>query len=90
MIAAAPQHLPGVLHSLEPTLNQFGYLAVVGLVLIGEFELDDAATGRFRTSSQIEFAAPDLDWLNKGVFIRVAGRGPAQHDLRDVRDHWWI
>ena len=38
MIAAAmAQHLPGVLHSLEPTLNQFGYLAVVGLVLIEDF-----------------------------------------------------
>src|SRR5437764_376787 len=32
-----PQQLPGVLHSLEPTLNQFGYLAVVGLVLIEDF-----------------------------------------------------
>jgi len=38
MIAAAmPSHLPGVLHALEPTLNQFGYLAVVGLVLIEDF-----------------------------------------------------
>jgi membrane protein DedA with SNARE-associated domain len=38
MVAATmPQHLPGVLHSLEPTLNQFGYLAVVGLVLIEDF-----------------------------------------------------
>lgn len=35
--AAMPQHLPGVLHSLEPTLNQFGYLAVLGLVLIEDF-----------------------------------------------------
>jgi membrane protein DedA with SNARE-associated domain len=35
--AAAPQHLPGVLHSLEPTLNHYGYLAVVGLVLIEDF-----------------------------------------------------
>jgi membrane protein DedA with SNARE-associated domain len=35
--AAAPQHLPGVLHSLEPTLNRFGYLAVVGLVLVEDF-----------------------------------------------------
>jgi membrane protein DedA with SNARE-associated domain len=35
--AAMPQHLPGVLHSLEPTLNNFGYLAVVGLVLIEDF-----------------------------------------------------
>ena len=35
--AAAPEHLPGVLHSLEPTLNHFGYLAVTGLVLIEDF-----------------------------------------------------
>jgi hypothetical protein len=25
-------------------------------------------------STQIETAAPDLDWLNKGVFISVGGR----------------
>jgi hypothetical protein len=32
MIAAAmPQHLPGVLQTLEPALNQFGYLAVLAL-----------------------------------------------------------
>jgi len=39
MIAAAttPQHLPGVLHTLEPTLNHYGYLAVVALVLIEDF-----------------------------------------------------
>ncbi len=37
MAAVAPQHLPGVLHSLEPTLNHFGYLAVVALVLIEDF-----------------------------------------------------
>jgi membrane protein DedA with SNARE-associated domain len=38
MIAAAmPAHLPGVLHTLEPILNQFGYLAVIGLVLIEDF-----------------------------------------------------
>jgi len=30
-------HLPGVLHSLEPTLNHYGYLAVVALVLIEDF-----------------------------------------------------
>ena len=28
----------------------------------------------FRTSTQIEAAAPDLDWLNKGVFISVGAR----------------
>jgi len=38
MIAAAmPEHLPGALHSLEPTLNHYGYLAVIGLVLIEDF-----------------------------------------------------
>jgi hypothetical protein len=30
----------------------------------------------FRTSTQIETAAPALDWLNKGVFISVGGRQP--------------
>lgn len=36
MTGAAPQ-LPGVLHSLEPTLNHYGYLAVAGLVLLEDF-----------------------------------------------------
>lgn len=31
------EHLPGVLHSLEPTLDHYGYLAVAGLVLIEDF-----------------------------------------------------
>ena len=31
------QHLPGVLHSLEPTLDSYGYLAVAGLVLLEDF-----------------------------------------------------
>ena len=35
--AAMTEHLPGVLHTLEPTLNHYGYLAVVGLVLIEDF-----------------------------------------------------
>jgi membrane protein DedA with SNARE-associated domain len=34
--ATAPAHLPGVLHSLEPTLNRFGYLAL-GLVFLEDF-----------------------------------------------------
>lgn len=36
LAAAAPAHLPGVLHSLEPTLNRFGYLAL-GLVFLEDF-----------------------------------------------------
>jgi membrane protein DedA with SNARE-associated domain len=35
--AAPPPHLPGVLHTLEPTLNQYGYLAVAALVLLEDF-----------------------------------------------------
>jgi membrane protein DedA with SNARE-associated domain len=34
--AAPPQHLPGVLHDLEPTLNQYGYLAL-GLIALEDF-----------------------------------------------------
>ncbi len=37
IVAAAAQHLPGVLHTLEPTLNHYGYLAVAGLVLLEDF-----------------------------------------------------
>jgi membrane protein DedA with SNARE-associated domain len=37
LAATSTQHLPGVLHSLEPTLNHYGYLAVFGLVLLEDF-----------------------------------------------------
>jgi hypothetical protein len=37
----------------------------------------DASEYTFRTSTQIETAAADLDWLNKGVFISVGGRQAA-------------
>ena len=36
----------------------------------------DASEYTFRTSTQIETAAPALEWLNKGVFIIVGGRQP--------------
>jgi hypothetical protein len=36
----------------------------------------DASEYTFRTSTQIETAAPALDLLNKGVFISVGGRRP--------------
>jgi hypothetical protein len=36
----------------------------------------DASEYVFRTSTQIESAAPDFEWLNKGVFVSVAGRQP--------------
>jgi Protein of unknown function (DUF3237) len=31
----------------------------------------------FRASTRIETAAPDLDWLNKGIFIVAGGRRAA-------------
>jgi Protein of unknown function (DUF3237) len=36
----------------------------------------DASEYTFRTSIQIETAAPALKWLNKGVFISVGARQP--------------
>jgi membrane protein DedA with SNARE-associated domain len=36
-MSSTPAQLPGVLHSLEPTLNHYGYLAVAGLVLLEDF-----------------------------------------------------
>ncbi len=38
----------------------------------------DASEYTFRTATEIETAAPDLDWLNKGVFISVGGRQAAR------------
>jgi len=46
------------------------------LARLGRGEDVDAGEYIFRTSTQIETAAADLDWLNKGVFISVAGRQP--------------
>jgi hypothetical protein len=46
------------------------------LARLGRGEEVDATEYVFRTSTQIETAAPELDWLNKGVFISVAGRQP--------------
>jgi muconolactone delta-isomerase len=47
------------------------------LARLGRGEHVDASEYTFRTSTQIETAAPELDWLNKGVFISVGGRQPA-------------
>jgi hypothetical protein len=46
------------------------------LARLGRGEDIDPSEYVFRTSTQIETAAADLDWLNKGVFIGVAGRQP--------------
>ena len=44
------------------------------LARLGSGEEVDPSEYTFRTSTQIETAARSLDWLNKGVFISVAGR----------------
>ena len=44
------------------------------LARLGRGEEVDASEYVFRTSTRIETAAPDFDWLNKGVFISVGGR----------------
>ena len=46
------------------------------LARLGRGEDVDASEYTFRTSTQIETAAADLDWLNNGVFIGVGGRQP--------------
>jgi hypothetical protein len=44
------------------------------LARLGRGEDVDAGEYTFRTSTRIEAGAPQLDWLNKGVFISVGGR----------------
>jgi hypothetical protein len=44
------------------------------LARLGRGEDVDASEYVFRTSTQIETASLDLDWLNKGIFISVGGR----------------
>lgn len=46
------------------------------LARLGRGEPVDAREYTFRAATEIETAAPALDWLNKGIFISVAGRGP--------------
>ncbi len=48
------------------------------LARLGRGEDVDPDEYTFRTSTRIETAAPDLEWLNKGIFIGVAGRSAAQ------------
>jgi uncharacterized protein DUF3237 len=47
------------------------------LARLGRGEEVDPAAYTFRAATQIETAAPALDWLNRGVFISVGGRQAA-------------
>ena len=44
------------------------------LARLGRGEEVDASEYTFRTATQIETAAPSLDWLNKEVFVGVGAR----------------
>src|ERR1700683_1623629 len=44
------------------------------LARLSRGEAVDASEYVFRTATQIETAAPDLDWVKQSVFISVAGR----------------
>jgi hypothetical protein len=46
------------------------------LARLGRGEDVEASEYTFRTSTQIETADPELDWLNRGIFISVGGRQP--------------
>jgi hypothetical protein len=51
------------------------------LARLGRGEDVDASGYTFRTATRIETGTPDLDWLNKGVFISVASRQARKGDL---------
>lgn len=43
---------------------------------LGRGEDVDPSEYTFRASTRIETASPELDWINKGVFVGVGGRRP--------------
>jgi len=47
------------------------------LARLADGEDVDPSEYTFRAATRIETTAPGLDWLNKGIFISVAGRHPA-------------
>jgi hypothetical protein len=46
------------------------------LARLARGEDGDAGEYTFRTTTQIETAAPEFAWINKGIFISVGGRQP--------------
>jgi hypothetical protein len=71
-------------YTLETDRGDFLYVQSRGvrhgnaevLARLGRSEDVDPSEYVFRTSTQIETAAADFDWLNKGVFISVGARKP--------------
>src|SRR6478672_5489215 len=73
-IRYTPQTDDGDLLYVQSRSVRHGSADVVARLTRGE-DIDPSEY-TFRTSTQIETAAPALDWLNKGVFISVGGRRP--------------
>ena len=44
------------------------------LARLARGEYIDASEYTFRTATQIETTAPELEWMNKGIFVSVGGR----------------
>jgi hypothetical protein len=65
----------GALLYVQSRSVRHGTAEVLGRLARGEAV--EASEYTFRTATQIETAAPGLEWLNKGVFIGVGGRQPA-------------
>lgn len=74
--------LGGIRYTLRTDAGELLYVQSRGvrhgsaevLARLGRGEDVDASEYTFRTSTQIEAAARQLDWLNKGIFISVGGR----------------
>ncbi len=74
--------LGDIRHTLQTDAGELLYVQSRGvrhgsaevLARLARGEDVDASEYTFRTSTQIETAAPRLDWLNRGVFISVGGR----------------
>ena len=64
----------GSLVNVESRSVRHGSAEVLARLARGEDV--DASEYTFRASIRMETAAPELDWLNKGVFIAVGGRRP--------------
>jgi hypothetical protein len=73
-ILGAPLDLGEVAQRHRRSVRGVRHGSAEDLARLGRGEDVDAGEYTFRTSTQIETAAPGLDWLNKGVFISVGAR----------------
>jgi hypothetical protein len=64
----------GVLLAVRSQSIRHGSPEVLARLARGE-EVD-ASEYTFRTTTQIETASPELEWLNQGIFVSVGGRLP--------------